>query len=1031
MFSNALKSFTSNITSNYILSPAPVSQSGPWKIHDGKKKKTNQPVSVFVFDRKSLEHNNSSSSSLSLRGSSSKDGIKAAQDEVVERLKKEASLLARLRHPCILELVEPVEDTRSGGLMFVTEPVTGSLAVLLAEKDEDEARNGRYVSDERGRRRRDVEIDELEIQKGLLQIGKALEFLHESAALIHGNLTPEAIMVNAKSDWKLASLSFTITSINPPLPAPYDPRLPPHVQLSLDYASPDLILDQTLSPSADIFSLGLLIVALYNHPHKSPIEAHHSTSKYRQLLSSPSTTPNSNNNFISSKPLPRPLLNSLLPKLLTRRPAGRLTAREFQQSEYFDNILVSTLRFLDSLPAKTPSEKSSFMRGLPKVLPQFPRSVLEKKILPGLVEELRDGSMLALVLPNIFIIVEASPARIFSDKVLKRLKEVFIPSSSSGSTPTPDSQKTAAAKIAEREREAGREGGLSVILGNLGVVKEKTTAREFKEDVLPLYHLALESPTHALQDLALRSLATILPKMDFPTVKNELFPVVSGVFTKTSSLGIKIRGLEAFKVLCGGSEDSNSGDGLDGFQNNNGDRNGGRRKEEAGPELDKYTIQEKVVPLLKGIKTKEPAVMMAALDVFREIGRVCDKEVVAMEIMPTLWGMSMGPLLGLEQFKAFMATIKTLSNKIEHEQIRKLQDLNAVSADAGEFLSFGATANIRSPSPGGENEFENLVFGRLTGNNNDSSNNSNNGGETFDSGWATPKPSFSSGTTNMLHAVPVSQSQPPSLSSKYQPAQAPTFSWSTPTTTATAANPKSTNTSISTFNSTTASTFKSTAASTTRNSGAMGNLGNTNMKTTTIDKLASFTPLRPSPPPTMTTFPTNMPNPMQPLQPTRPGTSVGLGGAGAFGATSAGGGASAIDWGKLSSFSSSSSSGMNSGFGGNNNGFNGNGGNVNGGNGLTTRPMSMMASSSSNSNGGNSNWAFEGLGAMGGLSGAGSMNSLAQKKQNNGGSFVLPPPPSGRTPGMVTGGGGGQMGMGGMGAGKGSGKKLSDWESLL
>jgi SCY1-like protein 2 len=53
-------------------------------------------------------------------------------------------------------------------------------------------------SDEGRRRRREVEIDELEIQKGLLQVGKALEFLHESANLIHGNLTPDAVIVNAK-----------------------------------------------------------------------------------------------------------------------------------------------------------------------------------------------------------------------------------------------------------------------------------------------------------------------------------------------------------------------------------------------------------------------------------------------------------------------------------------------------------------------------------------------------------------------------------------------------------------------------------------------------------------------------------------------------------------------------------------------------------------------------------------------------------------------------------------------------------------
>lgn len=194
MFSNALKSFTSNIASNYVLSPSPTSHSGPWRIHDAKKKKTSHPVSVWVFERKSLDPGGGGGVGP-LRGSSgaSRDGLRAAQDEVVERLKSSASLLARLRHPCVLELVEPVEETRGGGLMFATEPVLCSLGTLLAEKDEEGA--GRRRGE---RREREVEIDELEIQKGLLQVGKALEFLHESAGLVHANLTPEAVMVNAK-----------------------------------------------------------------------------------------------------------------------------------------------------------------------------------------------------------------------------------------------------------------------------------------------------------------------------------------------------------------------------------------------------------------------------------------------------------------------------------------------------------------------------------------------------------------------------------------------------------------------------------------------------------------------------------------------------------------------------------------------------------------------------------------------------------------------------------------------------------------
>lgn len=200
MFSSALKSFSSNINSNYTVSSAPNSTSGPWRIYDAKKKSTGRSVSVFVFDKKTLESNSGS------LGRASAASIKRATEEVVERLKKEASSLARLRHPNILELVEPVEDTRNGGLQFATETVTASLSGLLQEKDDQERAGGvggrpsRYVTEdsEGGRRRRELEIDELEIQKGLEQISKALEFLHDNAGLVHGNLTPDAVFVNAK-----------------------------------------------------------------------------------------------------------------------------------------------------------------------------------------------------------------------------------------------------------------------------------------------------------------------------------------------------------------------------------------------------------------------------------------------------------------------------------------------------------------------------------------------------------------------------------------------------------------------------------------------------------------------------------------------------------------------------------------------------------------------------------------------------------------------------------------------------------------
>ncbi|KAK4916927.1 Protein kinase domain-containing protein ppk32 [Elasticomyces elasticus] len=709
MFSKALSSFSSPITSNYTLSSQPSSTAGAWKIFDAKHKKTSKACSVFVFDQKSLVPHGGS------LGRTNASSLKRAHEEVVERLRKEASSLARLRHPSILELQEPVEETRSGGLMFATEAVTASLASLLREKDGQERGNGgsRYVVEEADgtRKRRELEIDELEIKKGLLQLGKGLEFLHESAGLVHGNLTPEAIMINAKGDWKISGLAFcgpyegsttatSMAAISLTEVLNHDPRLPRTVQLDLDYTSPDFVLDNSLTSAADMFSLGLLIVALYNSPHTSPLSTGGSPSCYKRIFASSSSVPTQSNNFLvpSSHPLPPKLSSELLPRLITRRPAQRLSAREFQEASFFSNILVSTLRFLDALPAKTAQEKSAFLKGLPKIIPQFPKSVLEKKVLPALLEELKDRELLAPVLSNVFAMIRVMPTgkRAFETLVCPKLREVFL------------TQRSA-------ERDLGKEAGLMVVLENMSVAAENCSGKEFRDDLLPIILLALESPTHGLVDAALGILEHVLPVLDFTTIKGELFPGIAGVFARTSSLAIKIRGLDAFYTLCGGTAGpSESDDDLNGI---------GVPDQKAHTTssaiLDKFTVQEKIVPLLKGIKTKEPGVMMAALRVFKQVGQVCDTDFLAMDVLPVLWSMSLGPLLNLQQFQAFMSLIKGLGGRIEREQTRKLGEMggggasNGVGVGAGRGKNVGlAVGNGLGDEMGEEADFETLVSGR-------------------------------------------------------------------------------------------------------------------------------------------------------------------------------------------------------------------------------------------------------------------------------------------------------------------------------
>ena len=392
-------------------------------------------------------------------------------------------------------------------------------------------------------------------------------------------------------------------------------------------------------------------------------------------------------------------MSAVLPRLITRRPAQRMNAREFQQSQLFDNILMSSIRFLDALPAKTPNEKSQFLRGLPKILDQFPKSVLDKKVLPALLEETKDKELLSLILQNVFKIVALLPSGkwAMTEKILPQLRGIFLG--------------------AGKERDTAKEAGLAVILENMELIGNNCNGAEFKADIMPILQLGLESPTHAIVDKALGCLPIIMAVLDFSTIKNEVFPIVAAVFSKTSSLGIKVRGLEAFVVLCGGNSANDDADASDDL---NGAIVGSKKsKQTSNAVLDKYTVQEKVVPLLKAMKTKEPAVMMAALAVLRQVGIIADTDFLAMEVLPMLWSFSLGPLLNLQQFQAFMALIKKLSAKIETEQVRKLRELSSSNAKdtskTNDFMSSGSTNGFLNSNTGedvGENDFERLVLGK-------------------------------------------------------------------------------------------------------------------------------------------------------------------------------------------------------------------------------------------------------------------------------------------------------------------------------
>ncbi|KAI0361929.1 kinase-like protein [Trametes cingulata] len=592
---------------------APPFNVGPWRVQSATHKVTGKRVSVWSADKRSPD--------MERMGP-------ASRERTLEVLKAEASALSRLRHPSILEMVEPLEETRNE-LIFATEPLLSSLHLSIPGSFQ-------YTPL--------VELDEVEIQKGILQLCKGLSFLHSSARIIHTNINPESVVINSAGDWKLSGLGLTIPLSKADggptrweFPT-FDGRALAYTQRSFDYIAPEYALDEVLDPASDMYSLGCLIYAVHCKGNP-PFKNHGSLSSLRTNAGKPLT---------GMERLDQDL-RALLTALITRQPHSRPNPSDLPLHPFFSSLPVSTLNFLDrsNFAAKTREEKISFMKGLTSVLDRFSEGLRTRKILPSLLEEMKDTHLLPYILPNIFVISQVLSPTQFAALVLPSLKPLFA--------------------IKEPPQ------NMLTLLDNLQMLQEKTEKPVFREHVLPLVYNALESEHAIVQERALKTVPNLCETIDYAEVQGVLFPRVALVFTKTRILSVKVATLETFLAMV--------------------------------KTLDQSSLTQKLVPLLSKIRTKEPAVTMATLNVQEAMGMKVDREAVATLVLPQLWAMSMGPLLTVSQFKRFMEVIKKLGDRVEREHDQYLRDSQRVEDRSA------TTLNGRSsvPAAGGAVDFESLV----------------------------------------------------------------------------------------------------------------------------------------------------------------------------------------------------------------------------------------------------------------------------------------------------------------------------------
>jgi SCY1-like protein 2 len=99
------------------------------------------------------------------------------------------------------------------------------------------------------------------------------------------------------------------------------------------------------------------------------------------------------------------LILDAMTRLITKEPSLRMNAVDFQSSKFFDNILVSTMKYMENFAEKTRDDKGQFMKGLFRVLPQFPERVLFKKVNNPAANTLHSNPRLGLLFTYYFIIL--------------------------------------------------------------------------------------------------------------------------------------------------------------------------------------------------------------------------------------------------------------------------------------------------------------------------------------------------------------------------------------------------------------------------------------------------------------------------------------------------------------------------------------------------------------------------------------------------------------------------------------------------
>lgn len=213
-----------------------------------------------------------------------------------------------------------------------------------------------------------------------------------------------------------------------------------------------------------------------------------------------------------------------------------------------------------------------------------------------------------------------------------------------------------------------------------------TPASAIQQHVLPMLYRGLDSDSPQIQEMCLSIMPTFANLLDNTNVKNCLLPRIKTLCSTTSSLSVRVNCLVCVGRLL--------------------------------EHLDKWLVYDEVLPFLPQIPSREPAVIMGIIGIYKlamnhkKLG--ISKEVISTRILPFLFPLCIENGLNLSQFNSLVALVKQMFQVVETEHRRKLEQLNTLQEEQKAMESIMPIVMPTSKSMEFDKAFANMTMSSAT-----------------------------------------------------------------------------------------------------------------------------------------------------------------------------------------------------------------------------------------------------------------------------------------------------------------------------